>query len=138
MALPAPKLVVHKPERSGDIIDIKTTKIGCSPHERTSIDQIISIQRKSIEKVETKQSPLNQVVEPLMILRGALFREEEVKERLQPYFDSLLPTHLKHSFAPLDALIESMSSSYDPHYLIYTSTTSTIQGLVAFNVDTMV
>jgi hypothetical protein len=50
-----------------------------------------------------------------------------------------VPHEQRKSFAPTDALIDFMSSGYDPHYLIFKTLGSTAPlGLVAFNVDTMV
>jgi hypothetical protein len=83
--------------------------------------------RKSIDKEKDK-----------FVIAGWGLEEKEIGDNLQHYFDHL-PPHLKHSFAPINVLLDQLMSCYDPHLLVYkTLKTPSMSGLIAFNVDTMV
>ena len=63
--------------------------------------------------------------------------EKDLKLKLEAYI-ATLPIHFKKSFAALDTLIANMSSGYDAHFMSLLDTDGKLQGLFAFNVDTMV
>lgn len=71
-----------------------------------------------------------------MHLKGWGIHEEDLEQSLLNYFETL-SAEMRHSFAPLSILMESMSSGYDPHWLQVRKDRKMV-GLLAFNVDTMI
>ncbi|CDW89091.1 UNKNOWN [Stylonychia lemnae] len=89
------------------------------------------IAQQSLEYEETIEEG------PLAIF-GLNIHEDDLNDEISKYYDSL-DKSIKNSFAPINLLIDSMMSGYDPHYLVLKSSekSQTISGLLAFNVDNM-
>ena len=95
------------------------------PHDRkVSIPSDIV----DIKTVFTPKSELNVVsVDPKANLQimGWNLKESEIQTHLDSYF-AQLSQDIKNSFSPLSVLLESMSSGYDPHFLVYKNPQSPI------------
>ena len=81
-------------------------------------------------------SKVRQSLDQTLQIKGWQIHEKELEHKLYSYLETL-SVEMKHSFAPLSILIDSMSDGYDPHYLSVCKGNQ-MKGLIAFNVDTMV